>query len=77
MKTNNDHPKKQIVLLGDTKKAALKKAEKTLGVQLTSSAELSSEVRAQNIYDAGNGLYLKNLGVCIGKTTVHLLHNLA
>lgn len=65
MKTNYDQPKKQIVLLGDTKKTALKKAEKTLGVQLTSSAELSSTVRAQNIYDAGNGLYLKNLGVAI------------
>lgn len=65
MKTNYDQPKKQIVLLGDTKKTTLKKAEKTLGVQLTSSAELSSTVRAQNIYDAGNGLYLKNLGVAI------------
>lgn len=66
MKTkNNDEPKKQIILLGDTKKTALKKAEQTLGIALTSSEELSSQVRAQNIYDAGNGLYLKNLGIAI------------
>jgi len=62
---NSNQPKKYVVLFKDSKKTSLKKAEKQLGVQFTSSAELNSKVRAQNIFESGNSLYLKNLGLGI------------
>ena len=57
--------KKYIVLFKENKKTLVKKAEKQLGVQFTSSAELNRQVRAHHIFEAGNSLHLKNLGIGI------------
>ncbi len=57
--------KKYIILLDENNTSAVKKAEKDLGITLTSSAELSSTVRAQQVFDSGNSLYLKNLGIAV------------
>lgn len=57
--------KKYIIQLKEDKRQDIKNTQRDLGVTFTSSAELSSTVRAQDIMDAGNGLYFKNLGVAI------------
>ena len=56
---------KYIIQLNNDSKSSLHKIEKDLSIKLTSSAELNSKVRAQDILDSGNGLFLKNLGVAI------------
>ncbi len=65
MKSKKNKASKYVILLKDKNKASFKKAEKQLNVKLTSSAELSSKVRAQDVLQTGNGLYLKNLGMVI------------
>ncbi|MFD2826531.1 S8 family serine peptidase [Leeuwenhoekiella polynyae] len=58
-------PKKYIIQLKEDKLQDIKNTQRDLGVTFTSSAELSSTVRAQDVMNAGNGLYLKNLGIAI------------
>lgn len=43
----------------------VKSAQRSLGVKLTSSAELGGGVKAQDIYDAGRGLVFKNLQIAV------------
>ncbi len=61
MENNNRY----ILFLNQDDKSAIRKTEKEFGKSVTSSAELSTKVRSQNIYDSGNGLYLKNIGVVV------------
>jgi len=56
---------KFILLLNENDKTAIRKTEKELGTSITSSAELSSKVRANDILNSGNSLHLKNLGIVI------------
>jgi len=56
---------KYIIQLKDDSKSSIKKSEKDLSIKFTSSAELNSKVRAQDILSSGNGLFLKNLGLAI------------
>ena len=65
MATTEDNPKKYIIQLIEDKRQDIKNTQRDLGITLTSSAELSSTVRAQDVMDSGNGLYLKNLGIAI------------
>jgi len=58
-------PKKYIIQIADDSKTGIRKSEKDLSIKFTSSAALSSTVRAQDILDSGNGLFLKNLGLAI------------
>jgi len=58
-------PKKYIIQIADDSKSGIRKTEKDLSIKFTSSAELSSTVRAQDVLDSGNGLLLKNLGLAI------------
>ncbi|MDF1698816.1 MAG: S8 family serine peptidase [Saprospiraceae bacterium] len=60
-----EHASRYILKLKEVKSSDLNKIEKELQTRITSSAELSSKVRAQNIYESGNSLYLKNLGIVI------------
>ena len=58
--------KRHILLLDDSnRKDALIKTEREFSTKITSSSELSSKVRAHNVYESGNGLHLKNLGIVI------------
>ncbi|MCH3883292.1 MULTISPECIES: S8 family serine peptidase [Tenacibaculum] len=69
--------KKYIIQLKDDSKSSLSKAAKVLSLKITSSAELSSKVRAQDVLDSGNGLFLKNLGLAIVEDyEVEKLHHL-
>lgn len=61
MKNSN----KYIIQLKDDSKSSIRKTEKDLSIKFTSSAELSSDVRAQDVLGSGNGLFLKNLGLAI------------
>jgi len=54
-----------IVLLQDQQKTALKKIEKELEVNITSSEFLSKENRSYEIIDQDNGVLYKNLGVLV------------
>lgn len=54
-----------IVLLKDQQKASLKKIEKELEVNITSSELLSKENRAYDIIDQDNSVLYKNLGVLV------------
>jgi hypothetical protein len=54
-----------FLLIDEEDKSALHKTEKEFGTKITSSAELSAKIRAQNIYESGNALYLKNLGIIV------------
>ncbi|MGE8512161.1 MAG: S8 family peptidase [Chryseobacterium culicis] len=54
-----------IVLLQDQQKNALKKIEKELEVNITSSEFLSKENRSYEIIDQDNGVLYKNLGVLV------------
>lgn len=65
MKVKNNKASKYVILLKDRNKSSVKKTAQQLNVKLTSSAELSSKVRAQDVLQSGNGLYLKNLGMVI------------
>jgi len=56
---------RHILLLNQKDKSAIKKTEKEFGTSISSSAELSNTVRAQDIYDSGNALFLKNIGIVI------------
>ena len=64
MKTKKT-PNKYIIQLKDDSRSSLRKTEKDLSLKFTSSAELSSTVRAQDVLSSGNGLFLKNLGLAI------------
>jgi len=57
--------KKYIVLLQNNTKSIVNKVQKELSIQLTSSVELNSKVRAHDIFSAGNGIHFKNLGVAV------------
>ncbi|WP_114822008.1 S8 family peptidase [Chryseobacterium sp. KLBC 52] len=54
-----------IVLLQNQQKTALKKIEKELEVNITSSEFLSKENRSYEIIDQDNGVLYKNLGVLV------------
>ncbi|UTX47852.1 S8 family serine peptidase [Chryseobacterium sp. MA9] len=54
-----------IVLLQDQQKNALKKIEKELEVNITSSEFLSKENRSYEIIDQDNGVLYKNLGILV------------
>lgn len=56
---------KIIIQLNNYNKSSISKTENDLSLKLTSSAELSSKVRAQDVLNSGNGLFLKNLGLAI------------
>ncbi len=58
-------PKRYIVCLNDNSKASLTKAQNAMSVQLTSSEELCSTVRAHDIMSSGNGIHFKNLGIAV------------
>ncbi|MFB9057785.1 S8 family serine peptidase [Mariniflexile ostreae] len=60
-KTSN----KYIIQLKDNERSTIKRTERDLSIKLTSSAELSSKLRAQDILNSGDGLFLKNLGLAI------------
>lgn len=60
-----DNQTKYILLLNENDKSAIKKTEKELGTSITSSAELSSEVRAADILSSGKSLHLRNLGIVV------------
>jgi len=63
--TTNKNTTKYIIQLQDDSKSSIRKSEKDLDIKLTSSAELTSKIRAQDILDSGNGLYFKNLGLAV------------
>ena len=65
MKSKTNIPTKYIIQLSNDSKSNIIKTEKDLSIKFTSSSELSSTVRAQDILDSGNGLFLKNLGIAI------------
>lgn len=54
-----------IVLLQDQQKTSLKKVEKELEVNITSSEFLSKENRSYEIIDQDNGVLYKNLGILV------------
>ncbi|WP_241331465.1 S8 family peptidase [Chryseobacterium arthrosphaerae] len=57
-----------IVLLEDQQKTAIKKVEKELEVNITSSEFLSSDNRSYEIINKDNGVLYKNLGVLVVET---------
>jgi subtilisin family serine protease len=61
----NKKKDRYVLLIDEEDKSALHKTEKEFGTKITSSAELSAKIRAQNIYESGNALYLKNLGIIV------------
>lgn len=63
--TENIKPNKYVILLDEENKSSIRKAEKQLSIKFTSSAELNSKTRAQDILKSGRGLYFKNLGIAI------------
>lgn len=65
MPAENNIASKYVILLDEKNKSSVRKAEKQLNIKLTSSVELSSKVRAQDVLNTGDGLFLKNLGVAI------------
>ncbi len=56
---------KYIIQLKDYSRSSIRKTEKDLSIKFTSSAELSAKVRAQDVLNSGDGLFLKNLGLAI------------
>ena len=58
---------KYIVVLTPEKRtsATVRKAQRDLGVKLTSSAELGGGVRAQDVLAGGSGIVFKNLGIAV------------
>ena len=60
-----DTPKKYILLMDDDHPSKVQKVSRALNTSLTSSAELSSQVRAHQIFEKGDGLFFKNLNVAV------------
>ncbi|AOW19179.1 S8 family serine peptidase [Urechidicola croceus] len=62
---NQAKPNRYVVLLGNDSQSSVNKVQKELNIKLTSSQELSSEVRAHDIMSSGNGIIFKNLGIAV------------
>ncbi len=62
---NQAKPGRYVVLLQNHTSQAIKKVQKELGVQLTSSEELSDTLRAHQVLDGSTGLVFKNLGIVV------------
>ncbi|MEL7121070.1 MAG: S8 family serine peptidase [Bacteroidota bacterium] len=58
-------PKKYILLMDDDHPSQVQKVSRDLNVKLTSSAELSSQVKAHQVFEQGDGLFFKNLNVAV------------
>ena len=71
--SNNNTPSQQleggkyIIVLNPEERttATVRKAQRDLGVKLTSSAELGGGVRAQDVMASGSGIVFKNLGIAV------------
>lgn len=62
----NKKLKRYILLLKeDTPQKMMNIMQKELDIKLVSSAELSSTVKAKDIFSSGRGVFLKNLGISI------------
>lgn len=58
-------PGRYIVCFNNDSRGSINKAQKALSMQLTSSKELCSTVRAHDIMQSGNGIHFKNLGIAV------------
>jgi len=62
----NKKLKRYILLLKeDTPQRMMNIMQKELDIKLVSSAELSSKVKAKDIFSSGRGVFLKNLGISV------------
>ena len=62
----NKKLKRYILLLKeDTPQKMMNVMQKELDIKLVSSAELSSTVKAKDIFSSGRGVFLKNLGISV------------
>ncbi|MEM9673608.1 MAG: S8 family serine peptidase [Bacteroidota bacterium] len=62
---NQVKPGRYVVILKNQSSQTIKKVQKDLGVQLTSSEELSDTLRAHQVIDNSNGLVFKNLNIAV------------
>lgn len=59
-------PRKYVVMLEDcASDTAVDEVQRALGCPLTNSKELGSELRAQNIYEQGEGIFFKFLDIAV------------
>ncbi|WKN44617.1 S8 family serine peptidase [Tunicatimonas pelagia] len=62
---NQAKPGRYVVLLKSHSNQAIKKVQKELGVQLTSSEELSDTLRAHQVLDSNTGLLFNHLNIAV------------
>lgn len=56
---------KYVLLLNPEEKNAVERTSRELNREIESSAILSDQLRAQEIYNSGSGIFLKNLGIVV------------
>lgn len=64
-KKNDNVKGRFILMLDDDSAGSIKRVESELQVKLTSSAELSAKVKAEEVLSSDKGIFYKNIGVAV------------